>query len=106
MLNQTEMKVFLDICKEVRKEQDYRKNYNELYAGCAKQRKTSAFIHVVMTTAWSHMDMKINQYYAIAFKLQEKGLVKVHEGNGRKKTTIQLTPDAMKLVKQLKERRK
>lgn len=102
-LNQHEMKVFLAICKRVRREQDLRKN-SSLQLG--KELRTSPFIHIESTIAWYglHTEMHIKQYYAILHKLQDKGLIKYHRGNSKRESRISLTKDGVNFVKEIKQR--
>jgi Cdc6-like AAA superfamily ATPase len=108
-----EQKVFFAVAKAVRKEQENRKAIN---TWAPVKSSTSQMIHIHIADVYTRFDfmykeiMSIKQIYAILYKLQEKGLIKIHEGFSgikRGKTTkVSLDVKGIEYIKSLKEKSK
>jgi hypothetical protein len=94
MLEGKELKVFLKLCKAIRREQNLRKDTSL---------STSMFIYTDIFGGWVWEDgMGIKQMYAIMYKLENMGFVKIKKT--KYKTYAALGNKGVEFVKQLKSR--
>lgn len=113
-----EQLIFFATAKAVRNEQDHRKEMAEIYKDTdiwdiqkAKYAKQSLYIHVSDNSVWSiahdmafGMDYMLTykQFWAVFYKLQTMGMVKIHKGTSKRTTKLGLGEKGIKYVQNLK----